>query len=111
MQKISKEQNLYVEDLELSSNRNSGATWTKSNRCWLDETFIEFPLGEKKDRRYRESVFHACGCSQTSDLFVPGDNIKTSSGFLFLRRRTLITSMRDAPEGVSGFCVISVQGW
>lgn len=38
-----------------------------------------------------------------------GDNIKTSSGFLFLRRRTLIMSMRDAPEGVNGFCVINVS--
>ena len=34
-----------------------------------------------------------------------GDNIKTSREFLFLHRRTLIMSMRDAPEGVSVFAL------
>jgi hypothetical protein len=42
-----------------------------------------------------------------------GDNIKTSSGFLFLRRRTAVMPARygtAATENVSGFCVISDQG-
>lgn len=84
------------------------------DRHWhLGETFIEFPLGGKKKPSEIPGICFPRLRSFSDERFIcaRGDNIKTSSGFLFLRRRTLIMSMRDAPEGVNGFCVINVQGW